>query len=132
MGRDSRLRVTKLSKRSTNMKIYVGNLSYEVTEEELRQEFEAFGDVMSVNIITDKISGRPKGFGFVEMTSVSEGQAAITGLNGKTLKERTLNVSAARPRTEDRGGGSYGGGGRRGGGGGGGGGGFGDSRRRRY
>ena len=91
------------------MKIYVGNLSYDVTEEELRQEFLAFGEVESVSIITDKYSGRPKGFGFVEMPSVSEGQAAITGLNGKTLKERTLNVNAARPRSDDRGGGSYGG-----------------------
>ncbi len=91
------------------MKIYVGNLSYEVTEEELRQEFEAFGKVESVNIIMDKYSGRPKGFGFVEMPAVSEGQAAITGLNGKTLRERTLNVNAARPRTDDRGGGFGGG-----------------------
>jgi len=106
------------------MKIYVGNLSYEVTEEELRQEFVAFGEVTSVNIITDKYSGRPKGFGFVEMESVSEGQAAIAGLNGKTLKERTLNVNAARPRTDDRrGGSSYGD--RRGGG-------FGGGRQRRY
>jgi cold-inducible RNA-binding protein len=105
------------------MKIYVGNLSYEATEEDLRQEFEAFGTVTSVNIITDKYSGRPKGFGFIEMASVSEGQAAIAGLNGKTLKERTLNVSTARPRSDDRGGGSYGG--RRGGG-------FGGGSRRRY
>ena len=105
------------------MKIYVGNLSSEVTEEELRQEFEAFGEVTSVNIITDKYSGRPRGFGFVEMTSVSEGQAAITGLNGKTLKDRTLNVNAARPRTDNRGGGSYDD--RRGGG-------FGGGRQRRY
>ncbi len=90
------------------MKIYVGNLSYEVTEEELRKEFEAFGEVTSVNIITDKYSGRPKGFGFVEMASVSEGQAAITGLHEKTLKDRTLNVNAARPRPESRGGRSYG------------------------
>jgi RNA recognition motif-containing protein len=105
------------------MKIYVGNLSYEVTEEDLRQEFEAFGKVESVSIITDKYSGRPKGFGFVEMASVSEGQAAITGLNGKMLKERTLTVNAARPRSDDRGGGSYGG--RRGGG-------FGGGRQRRY
>jgi len=90
------------------MRIYVGNLSYDVTEEELRQEFTAFGEVESVNIITDKYSGRPKGFGFVEMPSVSEGQAAITALNGKTLKERTLTVNAARPRSDDRGGGSYG------------------------
>ena len=74
------------------MKIYVGNLPFEVTEEELRQEFEAFGEVTSVDIITDKYSGRPRGFGFVEMASVSEGQAAINGLNGKILKERTLNV----------------------------------------
>ncbi len=105
------------------MKIYVGNLSYEVTEEELRQEFVAFGEVTSVNIITDKYSGRPKGFGFVEMASVSEGQAAITALNGKTLKDRTLNVNAARPRSDDRGGGSYGD--RRGGG-------FSGGRQRRY
>ena len=91
------------------MKIYVGNLSYDVTEEELRQEFVAFGEVTSVNIITDKYSGRPKGFGFVEMASVSEGQAAITALNGKTLKDRTLNVNAARPRSDDRGGGFGGG-----------------------
>jgi len=113
------------------MKIYVGNLSSEVTEEELRQEFEAFGEVTSVNIVTDKYSGRPRGFGFVEMTSVSEGQAAITGLNGKMLKERTLNVSAARPRSENRGGGSYGD--RRGGGyGGSRGGGSSGGRQRRY
>jgi cold-inducible RNA-binding protein len=106
------------------MKIYVGNLPFELTEEELRQEFEAFGEVESVSIITDKYSGRPRGFGFVEMPSVSEGQAAITGLNGKTLKERTLNVNAARPRSDDRGGGgSYGD--RRGGG-------FGGGRQRRY
>ena len=91
------------------MKIYVGNLSYDVTEEELRQEFLAFGEVESVNIIMDKYSGRPKGFGFVEMPSVSEGQAAIAALNGKTLKERTLNVNAARPRSDNRGGGFGGG-----------------------
>jgi len=114
------------------MKIYVGNLPYDVTEEELRQEFRAFGEIESVNIITDKYSGRPKGFGFVEMSSVSEGQAAITGLNGKTLKDRTLAVDTARPRSDNRGGGSYGE--RRGGGYGGGsrGGGFGGGRQRRY
>ena len=105
------------------MNIYVGNLSLEVTEEELRQEFMAFGEIESVNIIMDKYSGRPKGFGFVEMPSVSEGQAAITALNGKTLKERTLNVNAARPRSENRGGGSYGD--RKGGG-------FGGGRQKRY
>ena len=108
------------------MKIYVGNLSYDVTEEELRQEFMAFGEIESLNIITDKYSGRPKGFGFVEMPSVSEGQAAITGLNGKTLKDRTLNVNAARPRTDSRGGGGGGSfGGRKSGG-------FGGGRQRRY
>ncbi len=95
----------QLNERGTNMKIYVGNLSYEVTEEELRQEFTAFGEVTSVSIIRDKYTGRPKGFGFVEMASVSEGQAAIAGLNGKTLKDRTLNVDAARPRSDSRGGG---------------------------
>jgi len=105
------------------MKIYVGNLSYDVTEDDIRQEFAAFGKVESVNIITDRYSGQPKGFGFVEMPSVSEGQAAIAGLNGKTLKERTLNVNAARPRSDNRGGGSYGG---RGGGG------FGGGKSRRY
>jgi RNA recognition motif-containing protein len=89
------------------VKIYVGNLSYDVTEEELRQEFQAFGGVESVNIISDKYSGRSKGFAFVEMPSVSEGQAAIMALNGKTLKDRTLSVSAARPRSDDRDRGSY-------------------------
>jgi len=90
------------------MKIYVGNLSYDVTEEELRQEFKAFGEVESVSIITDKYSGRPKGFAFVEMPTVSEGQAAIAELNGKVVKERTMNVNEARPRSDDRGRGSYG------------------------
>jgi len=90
------------------MKIYVGNLSFDVTEEELRTEFTAFGKVESVSIITDKYSGRPKGFAFVEMPAVSEGQAAITGLNGKNIKDRALTVNAARPRSDDRGG-SYGG-----------------------
>ncbi|MFC1986748.1 RNA recognition motif domain-containing protein [Chloroflexota bacterium] len=113
------------------MKIYVGNLSYEVTEQDLRQEFGAFGEVASVAIITDKFSGRPKGFGFVEMATKSEAEAAITGLNGKTLKERTIVVNEARPRTDNRSGGGYGGGGG-GGGGRGGGGGFGGGRQRRY
>ncbi len=90
------------------MKIYVGNLSYEVTEEDLRQEFMAFGELTSVSVITDKYSGRPKGFAFVEMATKAEAEAAITGLNGKTLKERTIIVNEARPRTDSRGGGSYG------------------------
>jgi len=89
------------------MKIYVGNLAYEVTEDELEQEFAAFGEVTSVNIVTDKYTGRPRGFGFVEMAKASEGQAAIAGLNGKTLRDRTLTVNEARPRSEDRGSRSY-------------------------
>ncbi len=113
------------------MKIYVGNLSYEVTEDELKQEFMSFGEVTSVNIITDRDSGRTKGFGFVEMASKSEAEAAITGLNGKIIKERTVVVNEARPRTDNRSGGSYGD--RRGGGyGSGRGGGFGRGRQRRY
>jgi RNA recognition motif-containing protein len=96
--------------------IYVGNLAYEVTEEELREEFAAFGEVSSINVIKDKYSGQSKGFGFVEMPTLSEGQAAITGLNGKLLHNRQLAVSGARPRTDNRGRGSYGGSGGRGGG----------------
>ncbi len=113
------------------MKIYVGNLSYEVTEEDLRQEFVTFGEVTSVSVITDIYSGRPNVFGFVEMATKSEAEAAITGLNGKTLKERTIMVNEARPRTDSRGGGSYGD--KRGSGyGGGRGGGFGGGKQRRY
>ncbi|HJX13385.1 MAG TPA: RNA-binding protein [Dehalococcoidales bacterium] len=97
------------------MKIYVGNLSYDVTEDELAAEFGAFGKVESVAVPADKISGRPRGFAFVEMSSKSEAEAAIAGLNGKTLKERTIVVNESRPRTDSRGGG-YSGGGRTGGG----------------
>jgi len=93
------------------MNIYVGNLSYEVTEEDLKEAFEAFGQVESVSIIKDKYSGQSKGFGFVEMPAKAEAQSAINDLNGKELKGRTLNVNEARPRTESRGGGGgYGGG----------------------
>ena len=115
------------------MRIYVGNLPYDTREEELQLEFSAYGEVASANILTDKISGRPKGFGFVEMASKSEGEAAIAGLNGKILRERTIVVNEARPRTDSRSGGSYGD--RRGGGYGGGGGRGGRSgggRQRRY
>jgi RNA recognition motif-containing protein len=94
--------LTESNNKESNMKIYVGNLSFEVTEEELRQEFSAFGNVESVTIITDRYSGRSRGFGFVEMPSVSEGQAAITGLNGKMLRDRTLTVNPARPREDSR------------------------------
>ena len=92
------------------MKIYVGNLSYEVTEDDLREALKEFGQVESVAIIKDRDSGQSKGFGFVEMASKDEGQAAIDGLNGKELKGRALNVNEARPRNENRGGGGgYGG-----------------------
>jgi RNA recognition motif-containing protein len=101
-------------RRSTSMKIYVGNLPSEVTEQELRAEFAAFGEVASVSIIKDRYSGQPRGFGFVEMTTVSQGQAAIAGLNGKAMKDQMLVVNAARPSSDNRGGGSYGN--RRGGG----------------
>jgi len=116
--------------------IYLGNLSREVTEDELRKAFEAFGQVTSVSIIKDRYSNESRGFGFIEMATKTEAQAAINGLNGTSLKERTLSVSEARPRTEGGGrggGGSYGRGGGggsygRGGGGGSGGGGRGRSR----
>lgn len=106
------------------MNIYVGNLSNETAEEDIRQAFESFGQVSTVNIIKDKFSGEPRGFGFVEMNSKEEAMAAIAGLNGKELHGKTLNVNEARPRTEGGGGGRGGGG--RGGFGGGGGRGFGD------
>jgi len=99
------------------MNIYVGNLSPAVTEEELRQAFESFGQVTSASIIKDRYSGLPRGFGFVEMSADTEAQAAIDGLNDTPLKEQKLTVSKARPRDERRGGGGgggfYGGGGRR-------------------
>lgn len=84
------------------MNIYVGNLSYTVTEEELQKAFEAFGQVASVSIIRDKFSNQSKGFGFVEMPVQAEGQAAVEGMNGKDLKGRAMNVNEARPRTDDR------------------------------
>lgn len=84
------------------MNIYVGNLSYEVSEEDLQQEFMAFGEVTSASVIKDQYSGRSRGFGFVEMSSKSEGEAAIAGLNGKTLKDRALTVNEARPRSDKR------------------------------
>ena len=80
---------------------YVGNLSY-VTEEELQQEFQAYGEVASVSILTDKFSGRPKGYGFVEMTSKSEGEAAITSLKGKRLRDRLINVVEALPLSDNK------------------------------
>jgi len=95
------------------MNIYVGNLSRDVTEEDLRETFEAFGKVESVTIIKDKFSGESRGFGFVEMPAKAEAQSALTGVNGKELKGRPLKVNEARPRPEGREGGGRRGGGRR-------------------
>ena len=107
-------------------KIYVGNLSYQTTSEELRTVFAAHGNVASAEVLKDRETGRSKGFGFVEMGTDAEAQAAIAGLNGKDFGGRALTVNEARPK-EDRprgggGGGGYGGGGGGGGYGGGGGG----------
>lgn len=104
-------------------KLYVGNLSYGTTNADLEKLFSSFGTVESADVITDRDTGRSKGFGFVEMSSDSEAQAAVNGLNGKDFGGRPLTVNEARPR-EERGGG---GGGRSGGGGGYGGGGGGRS-----
>lgn len=90
------------------MKIYVGNLSYEATENDLKEQFSAFGEVDSVTIIKDKYSGQSRGFAFVEMSDNAAGQAAITALNNKDLKGRNMNVNEARPQT-DRGAGGRGG-----------------------
>jgi len=92
------------------MNIYVGNLSYAVTEDDLRRSFAAFGDVASVTIIKDKFTGQPKGFGFVEMPSSEQAKAAIAGLNGKDVQGRALSVNEAKPRAEGGGGGRGGGG----------------------
>lgn len=91
------------------MRIYVGNLPYNVTEDEIRSEFGIYGNVESTTIPTDRMSGRPKGFAFVEIASKSEAEAAIAGLNGKMLNERTLVVSEARPREDRKTSGFYGG-----------------------
>lgn len=98
------------------MNIYAGNLPWDLSEDDLRKAFEAFGQVESVRIISDRYSGRSRGFGFVEMPNKEEGDAAIADLNGKDLKGRAIKVNEARAKDENRG---------RGGGGGGGGGGFG-------
>ena len=90
------------------MNIYIGNLAYEVSDDELRKEFEPFGDIASCNIIKDKYSGRSRGFGFVEMPNKTEAMAAINDLNGKEVKGKTLNVNEAKPQTDRRGGGGGG------------------------
>jgi len=80
------------------MNVYVGNLSYDLSEEDLKTAFEEYGEVTSAKIISDRYSGRSKGFGFVEMTSDDEGKAAIEGLSGKELAGRAIVVNEARPR----------------------------------
>jgi RNA recognition motif-containing protein len=117
----------KVMYRRKRMRIYVGNLPYNTTEDELKKEFEAFGEVTSVSIPIDRDSRRSKGFGFVDMPTKTEAEAAIAGLNGKALGDRPLTVNEARPRTEDASGKGYGDFKR-----GGGGGGDRDKRERRY
>jgi len=102
------------------MRLYVGNLSYEVTDAALAAMFEAHGAVKSAQVVMDRDTGRSKGFGFVEMSNDQEAQAAITALNGQQVGGRSLTVNEARPRENRGGGGGYGGGGGRGGYGGGG------------
>jgi RNA recognition motif-containing protein len=93
------------------MNIYVGNLSRDLTESELREAFAAFGEVTSASIIKDKFSGETRGFGFVEMPNKDEADKAISALNGRDLKGRTATVNEARPRTDKpRTGGGFGGG----------------------
>jgi RNA recognition motif-containing protein len=89
--------------RRSVLKIFVGNLSYQVTEEELSQEFKAFGAVNSVSIATDRYDNRPRGFAFVEMPAKAEAEAAISGLNGKMLGGKGLMVNESRPKSETRG-----------------------------
>jgi cold-inducible RNA-binding protein len=97
-------------------KLYVGNMSYDTTEDALHALFAGVGGVESVNIITDRMSGRPKGFGFVEMATEEEAQAAISQLNGTTLDDRQISVAEARPQRPRSDQGDRRGGGRRGGG----------------
>jgi len=82
------------------MNIYIGNMSYETTEDQLRQAFAGYGEVSTVNVITDRDSGQPRGFAFVEMPAANEATAAISGLNGQEMNGRALNVNQAKPREE--------------------------------
>ena len=93
------------------MRIYIGNFGYDTREQELREAFEAHGQVQEVSMVMDRDTGRPKGFGFVEMPTSAEAQAAISALNGKEFGGRPATVNEARPRQErSSGGGGYGGG----------------------
>jgi len=109
-------------------KLFVGNLSFNMTENDLHDAFAAHGTVVEANLMMDRATGRPRGFGFVTMSTPEEAQKAIDALNGKEVGGRALTVNIARPREERSGGGGGGGGGRRGYGGGGGGGGGGRDR----
>src|SRR5207237_4263123 len=116
-----------------NNKLFVGNLSFKTTENDLQDAFAAFGTVTEANLMMDRATGRARGFGFVTMSTPEEAQKAIAGLNGKSIDGRALTVNLARPREErSGGGGGGGGGGGRGYGRGGGGGGSGGGGRRRY
>ncbi len=110
-------------------KLFVGNLSYNTTENDLQDAFAAHGTVLETNLMVDKVSGRPRGFAFVTMSTPEEAQKAIQAMNGASIDGRALTVNVARPREERPGGGGGGGGGRRGGHGGGGGGGGGGRNR---
>ena len=92
------------------MNIYVGNLSRDVSETDLKEAFQAFGEVASAAVIKDKYTGESRGFGFVEMPNKEEADKAIAGLNGKDIKGRAITVNEARPRRDDRRGGGFGGG----------------------
>jgi len=92
--------VRKDRKEGTLKNIFVGNLSFNTSEDELRQIFEAYGQVERVSILTDRETGRSRGFGFVEMTNPEEGEKAITGLNGSQFGGRTINVNEARPKAD--------------------------------
>ena len=93
------------------MNIYVGNLAYTTTDEDLRSAFEVYGRVDTARVVMDRVTSQSKGFGFIEMPNANEAQASISGLNGKDLGGRSLNVNEARPKTEggSRGGGRSGG-----------------------
>ncbi len=93
--------------------IYVGNLSFEATEDEVRGLFQEHGEVLKVNIVTDRETGRPRGFGFVEMADANQGRTAIEQINGREIGGRTLNVNEAKPRASHTGSGGGGGGGQR-------------------
>jgi RNA recognition motif-containing protein len=97
------------------MNIYVGNLSFEVTDDDLRQLFSAHGEVESASVVKDRFSGESRGFGFVEMPAKKDADAAIAGLNGTDVKGRTITVNEAKPKAPKSGGGGGGGGGGRGG-----------------